>query len=144
MISRAELPQIPEHHKEKFIEMFRNEGVFVRKKTVPVQDLKLTQSEINKTKVWKLMQIIRNNETKNKKMSRIIISKDNFVLDGSHRMVAQLNIDVNSNIEVWKIDLPIKELVQRSKNFMFAEYRTISDNTVADRHRAVSLYTFDR
>lgn len=133
--SRSQMPQIPEANKNTYLNYFKNRGISVKPKVVKLSSLRLTQNEINKVKVWKLMQAIRENKKRFRSMPKIIVSADNYIVDGSHRFVAALNLDEWDEIEVWKIDLPIKEILEMSSHLVgIVEYRTVSDTKLVDKY----------
>lgn len=133
--SRSQMPQVSEVYKQTYLNYFKNRGVSVMPKVVRLDSLRLTQNEINKTKVWKLMQAIRENKKRFRSMPKIIVSKDGYIVDGSHRFVAALNLDQHGEIEVWKIDLPIKEILEISHQLVgIVEFRTVSDSKLKDKY----------
>ncbi len=127
-IMRSQMPQIDGRHQGEFINWLKAQKIGVAKKSVPVGSLMLTQNEINKTKVFKLMQTYRSGELA--KWAPVIISSDNFVIDGSHRFVAVYNVDKYANIDVIKVDKKAIELVQLCQNFDRVKYRNHSDGHV--------------
>jgi hypothetical protein len=133
--SRSQMPQISETYKKMYLNHFKGMGVSVVPRMMYLRDIKLTQNEINKTKVWKLMQAIRKNAKRFRSMPKIIVSKDGYVVDGSHRFVAALNLDRAGEIEVWQINMPIRQILKESQKLMgIVEYRTISDSKLADKY----------
>jgi hypothetical protein len=55
------------------------------------------------------------------------VSSDNYVVDGSHRYVAALNMDDRQRIKVYKVDMPALEFFKVAKQFKGVKYRTVSD-----------------
>lgn len=134
--SRQQMPQIPETYKKMYLDHFKGMGIQVTAKVMNLRDIRLTQNEINKSKVWKLMQAIRKNGKRFRSMPKIIVSKEGYVVDGSHRFVAALNIDREGEIEVWQINMPIKQILEESHKMVgIVEYRTISDSKLVDKYR---------
>ncbi|AGF89116.1 hypothetical protein SP029_00682 [Salmonella phage FSL SP-029] len=122
-LSRSSMPQIDDDKQEDFHKYLEDNGVSIDAAQVPIKMLRLTQNEINKMKVWKIMKQIRNK----KPMGRVWVSSDNYVVDGSHRFVAALNMDGKQRMKVYKVDLPAMEFVKLAKQFQGVRYRTVSD-----------------
>ncbi|AFO10407.1 hypothetical protein M1Y69_003561 [Salmonella enterica] len=122
-LSRSSMPQIDTDKQEDFHKYLEDNGVSIDAAQVPIKMLRLTQNEINKMKVWKIMKQIRNK----KPMGRVWVSSDNYVVDGSHRFVAALNMDGKQRMKVYKVDLPAMEFVKLAKQFHGVRYRTVSD-----------------
>ena len=110
---RDELPQIQSADVEKFIAFLRRKGVKVTAGEAPVADLKPTQSELNKDKIKKFT----SGGLTDKLRSPIIISKDNYVLDGHHRWAAVKELDAKGTIRTHRVEVPIKELIQLGHEF---------------------------
>ena len=122
-LSRSSMPQIDADKQQDFHDYLEANGVTIDASQVPIRTLRLTQNEINKMKVWKIMNQIRNK----KPMGRVWVSSDNYVVDGSHRFVAALNMDGKQRMKVYKVDLPAMEFVKLSRQFNGVRYRTVSD-----------------
>ena len=123
-LSRSSMPQIDADKQQDFHDYLEANGVTIDASQVPIRTLRLTQNEINKMKVWKIMKQIRNK----KPMGRVWVSSDNYVVDGSHRFVAALNMDGKQRMKVYKVDLPAMEFVKLAKQFNGVRYRTVSDS----------------
>lgn len=123
-LSRSSMPQIDAEKQTAFHDYLEANGVTIDSSQVPIRTLRLTQNEINKTKVWKIMKQIRNK----KPMGRVWVSSDNYVVDGSHRFVAALNMDGKQRLKVYKVDLPAMEFVKLAREFQGVRYRTVSDS----------------
>lgn len=123
-LSRTSMPQIDDDKQKDFHDYLEANGATIDATQVPIGTLRLTQNEINKMKVWKLMKAIRNK----KSIGRVWVSSDNYVVDGSHRYVAALNIDGKQRMKVYKVDMPAMEFVKLAKKFHGVKYRTVSDS----------------
>lgn len=123
-LSRSSMPQIDDDKQQDFHDYLEANGVSIEAGQVPIGTLRLTQNEINKMKVWKLMKAIRNK----KPIGRVWVSSDNYVVDGSHRYVAALNIDGKQRMKVYKVNMPALEFVKLAKKFHGVKYRTVSDS----------------
>lgn len=128
-ISRAMMPQIPASIQTEYIKWLNDKDIKTTKASIRVMSLMLTQNEINKTKVFKIMQAIRGGKTIG--WSPIIVSRDGFVIDGSHRFIAAYNIDRYSNIDCIKVNLDALSIVKLTKSFGRAHYRNNSDAKIS-------------
>lgn len=134
-ISRSQMPQIKDF--DRFKKILNQYGVKVGKTRKRIGDLKMTQNEINKDKVFKLMLQYR----KDNKRTRggvdfpgnpPVISSDGYVLDGTHRFVAMFNINKHAYHNFTMVDMPIKELYQLIRNdnkfFGTVEYKSVVES----------------
>lgn len=126
--SRALMPQIGKDIKSN---LEKNDVPFKEVKMHP-NNLKSTQSEFDLDKV-RLMML-----EPFKPQTDIIVSNDNYILDGHHRWLVAFNKD--KKITVLQVDLPILELMRLTKSFETTEYRTIVEcvknvirNSIASR-----------
>lgn len=122
-ISRTKMPQIDSHLVQDFIKIVRQSGIDVKKERVRVDLLKPTQKEINTEKVEGMMDgMLQKNLAK-----PIIVSSDNYVLDGHHRWLALLNQDRTFKLTVFKFDLPITQLIEVAKKYSKVKFKKISE-----------------
>lgn len=106
-LSRESMPQIDDP--SEFISSLGKEGVSSNKLNCPTDSLKSTQSNFDKDKI---AQIMLNKKGKTKP---IIVSRDDHILDGHHRWIADHN---TTGISVaYKVDLPILELVKKAHDY---------------------------
>ncbi len=119
-IPRIEMPQVDREDVRPFIEYLDREGIKYTGVKVSVKKLKSTQKEINKEKVQTL---ISNPEDVH--LKPVIFSSDYYILDGHHRVIAQLNIDRDSRVKGLKIDQPIRQLIQTVKKFPNVKYKSV-------------------
>lgn len=128
-IARGSMPQIDSNYMPQFIQHLKDNGIDTKVTSIPAKALKLTQNEYNKVKVLKLMQKYRNSP---KAMNHpIIVSADGHVLDGSHRFLAQYNLDPNSNVKVIQADADINHLLPIARKAGGVRYRNVSDQKLS-------------
>jgi hypothetical protein len=116
--SRILMPQI--NDKIAFIKNIRDSGVSYKEEKVDPNSLKSTQSEFDKEKIAAMM--IDPKSDKN----QVIISNDNYVLDGHHRWIVAFN--KKQKVNVLRVDLPILELMILAKSFQEIEYKPVLEN----------------
>jgi hypothetical protein len=84
--------------------------------------VKATQGEFNLDKVRAII---------NKKpvSNPVIVSRDNFILDGHHRWLADYNIDKHEPSPMLKINLPILDLIAQARRFKGVDFKSVTENT---------------
>lgn len=110
---REELPQIKGEDVDKFLAFLRRKDVEVESRETRVADLKPTQSELNTEKVEKLAKDGMTDALR----SAIIISSDDYILDGHHRWAAVKKLDKDGTIKTKRASVPIKRLIQLGHEF---------------------------
>lgn len=121
-ISRDQMPQIDSKHRESFIKFLKNKGVSVRLIRVPAKSLKIVQGEYNRDKVGAI--IAQGLD----EFASIFISKDGYVVDGNHRLIAKLNCPGGSNyMNVTELGMDIRPLLELIHEFPGVRYRNLND-----------------
>lgn len=126
-IPRHEMPQIESKNVNDFVKFLKGNGVRVKSKKIPVRSVKMAQREINGDKVRDLMGAEISNLNK-----PVIISNDNYILDGHHRVVAILNLDDSYRLDTVFIDLPIEELLKMTKEYPKVFYKSVSETVLQE------------
>ncbi|AIX13092.1 hypothetical protein HWB57_gp095 [Erwinia phage vB_EamM-Bue1] len=122
-LSRTSMPQIDSDKTEDFITYLQNQDITVEDRMFSLDRLRLTQNEMNKMKIWKMMKGIR----AKKKIQPIWVTSDYYVVDGSHRFVAALNIDDRKKIKGYHVAMPALEFIKVANKFTGIRHRTVSD-----------------
>ena len=126
--SRVLMPQLgPE---DEFKKNLDKADVKYKEVSVNPKDLKASQSEFDLDKVALMM--IEPRQYK----SGVIISNDNYILDGHHRWIVAFN--KNQKLNVVKVDLPILELMRLAKTFENTTYKPIVECVKSVIYRAVA------
>jgi hypothetical protein len=123
-IPRRNMPQIKKKHFDKFIEFLKDDGVDVKEVRVSPLKLKPTQNEFNMGKVQLMM-----GPDKDKLKKPLLISSDNYILDGHHKWLANLNLDEKKPVKCIKVDLNARDFFAKAKEFDKVRYKDINDNT---------------
>lgn len=122
-ISRSDMPQIESKNVPLFLDwLMVNSGKAWRKETVRVGTLLPTQKEYNEEKVKNMMNISSEVLTK-----PIIVSSDNYILDGHHRYSAMLKKDINIKFEIFRVDMGIVELLEYANKFPLTFKKSINE-----------------
>lgn len=123
---RSQMPQIDQQYQAAYVAWLETQGVKSKRQDMPVAALKLAQNEINKSKVFKLMQLYRDG----KKVAPIIVSSDGFVIDGSHRFVAVYNVDKYGSIPTIRVEMQAMALIALTQRFPRTKFRSHSDGKI--------------
>ena len=110
-IERGKMPQVRSKDYDDLIKHLKKNGVRVQKKTVKASTLKATQSNFN---VDKIVDKISNIKTLGK-AKPLIVSSDNYIIDGHHRWLAAKN--VGGSIDVMQSNVKVKELLKHVYSF---------------------------
>jgi hypothetical protein len=110
-VPRENMPQITQANTMEFIDWLENQGIVVQFLSMPVALLKSAQKNVDHGKVASL-QNSPSLETK-----PFIVSKDNYVFDGHHRWLALLNRDPHFSVDTYRVNLPLKDLLDMARNF---------------------------
>jgi hypothetical protein len=99
-ISRLNMPQINDY--DHFTKWARDNGIKCEKCLKDTNMLTATQGNFDKSKIESMI------DNFGKKIKPIIVSKDNYILDGHHRWLAATN-QMIPFIQTYVIDLPVEE-----------------------------------
>jgi hypothetical protein len=120
-VSREHMPQIKSDLLPIFLDHLKRTGITWSKKRVDPNSLSATQGEFNTDKIKTLMQ-------NSNSVTAVIISNDNYILDGHHRWLADLNSDQKTNVIM--VDLPILDLISTAKSFDGVFYKDVTEQRV--------------
>lgn len=130
-VSRKDMPQISSKDIGEFVTYLKDKGVASTSSVIDVSKIGMTQKDINVDKVKDLLGVEKSNLAK-----PVIISNDNYILDGHHRIVALYNIDKNFKLKTIKVDLGIKDLLNVAREFPKASFKGVKEfyGTYDTRH----------
>jgi hypothetical protein len=139
-ITRDKMPQFPSNEvRDGFLEKLKKKGVRITQGKVKVGHLKASQQEIQAKKTVGIagayldgkLPVIKN---------AIVISKDGYIVDGHHRWSALLAIGSDEEMNVIRVGVPIRELLDMVNEHPGVEHREFS----APGHHKESLSDTDR
>lgn len=129
-IPRSKMPQIEDDSIRDFLKYIKKSHS-IKKQRFPVSKLKATQNQLSLKAIRKKQKKIKQG---NYNTSPILISKDNYILDGHHRWASLRDCEMNPKncntnrkfkIKVFKIDSPIKPLLKKTKKFKGVKFSRI-------------------
>jgi len=121
-IPRKDMPQIKSKHHNDFLDYIESEGTSITKKTINPKKLKPTQTQFSDQGIEKSLKKISNN---NESKREIIISRDNYVMDGHHRWIAHIN--AKKPIKVIQINMDSDKLLKIMKSYDKVGFKDIYD-----------------
>jgi len=119
-IPRVEMPQMDRQQTKDFVQHLKDEGYKVKKDREHAANLRATQDQLNGAKVAANME----KQEGGKEPRRIIISKDDYILDGHHKWAAAIGIDAQNNrlrddkeMKVYRVNIKIVKLLEEAQKF---------------------------
>jgi len=118
-IPRATMPQIASDDLEDFFLQLKSKGIRTEKIVLAAHEINPTQNEIDSEKVagWVLGK------------KPLVISQDNFILDGHHQWAAALVADTGTELDCIKVDVPIVKLLDYARNYGRVEFRDMHESS---------------
>jgi nicotinamide mononucleotide adenylyltransferase len=121
-MSRGVMPQIKSADVQAFRAFMSQNGIRSSYETVPVDSLSATQAEFSKHKIKRLI------DTNSPALGlMIMVSGDDYVLDGHHRWLANFNIDPKGMQKVLRFHAPMKRLIIVAKSFPGVTYKGLDE-----------------
>lgn len=125
-LSRKKMPQLNDDVLKKYIKYLRSKKIKVYRRKYSVHNIKPSQNELYKPAIKKKQRSIKKKGLK--KMDPIVISNNNYILDGHHRWATMKDCSINikkcskkndfpQKILAYKIDMPIRKLIKNANNF---------------------------
>ena len=107
-VPRSEMPQIKAEHRGAMTNFMNARGVSHAAEEVPADSLRPTQAEFSPGKVKKAMGFTGGDRS-------ILISADNYVLDGHHQWLAKR--EAGEPVKVIRLNAPIADLIPLAREF---------------------------
>jgi hypothetical protein len=119
-IPRVEMPVIRAGATKDFIKYLKKQGYAIEKGNERAANLRATQNEISGVKVAAAVQKIKDRGF----YKRLVISKDDYILDGHHTWAAQLAIDSKAGtlksdkeVKIARVDISITKLIAEAEKW---------------------------
>lgn len=111
-INRKDMPQIESKNLRDFVSFVKKKNVSVKEKLIAPGILKATQDQFHKAKIQSIVDKLEDGVYDHKP---IIISKDNYVMDGHHRWLAHKHLE--KKLPVFHVDVKAQELIDLMKEY---------------------------
>jgi DNA topoisomerase I len=132
-IERIDMPQIPAPLHDEFIAFAKDKSVVTERDTMAVSDLKPTQKHFNPVQVRQLPE-----STLDK---ALLISEDNYILDGTNRWVRVLQDTPDKRVKVIRLNVKVNDALALMKSFPGVKYKDIS--LIGQTLKSESLWEMD-
>ncbi len=120
-VKRSDMPQVSKADYPEFFEYLKANGAtFEMQKDIPAKTFKSTQGEFSDAGVERSMTKLAKGAPK----KPIIVSQDNYIIDGHHRWLVAMNLG-NSTVDTIKISMDADELLALVKAFNKTSYKDI-------------------
>ncbi len=114
---RADMPQVKKENYPEFMEYLEKNGArFTTEKDIPAKDLKPVQSEFSDAGIER-----QSKKTGSRKP--VIVSSDNYIIDGHHRWLVALNFE--DTVDVIRVNMPVNQLLKLVLEFPKTYYKDI-------------------
>jgi hypothetical protein len=116
-IPRDEMPQIPATKVNDYLNGLRDDGIAVTSDRIRPQDLKPSQNEVNVAKTAGFLDSLEGHGS-GQPMKPVLISADNYVIDGHHQWAASIAHDMSTaadyRVPVLRVDMPAVALLRNA------------------------------
>lgn len=126
-LSRMELPQIKSTDVPEFVEWLDSKDIDSVRTSMEVGELTPVQKEINLDKTGSMAAKHGSGEIDLSKGKPVMVSGDEYLVDGHHRWYALRELDPNNKLDVIMIDAPILDLLSLMKEFPKTSYKSPVD-----------------
>jgi hypothetical protein len=142
-IPRSDMPQLATKRGEETIDLTPNflkhmsdSGIPVTTENVPAKNLNPVQDEVNENNIKRMMERTTSGE---RAAQGVVISKDNYILDGHHEWVAYSRLyGKDTHLKVYRVGLPINKLMYEAETF--SQENGISHRSV-ESAAAIRIYS---
>lgn len=124
-LTRDKLPQVDDENLDDFLIHYSDKAKVIKTK-VRLKNLKFSQGEINNEKVIAIL----NDEEEDWKTRKYIMSLDKYLLDGHHSVAAGLEVDEEFEVDVYRVNLPMKSLISRTNKMKISTKKDIEDKEI--------------
>ena len=121
-IPRVQMPQLTKEQTKEFLKHLEKEGYKVKRGKEDAANLRATQDELNGAKVAATIDKMRKDPDVRRR--RMVISSDDYILDGHHHWAADIGIDAADNVlrddkrvRIARVNIPIIKLLKEAEKF---------------------------
>lgn len=117
---REELPQIYDKNYDEFVAYLENLGATVNfEGDTAVDSLKPVQNEISLERMARIMARVKDGYYKDLNLLKLplFVSQDGYILDGHHRWATLFFLSPTNTLDIYRVNLTYKELVDNALNF---------------------------
>jgi hypothetical protein len=122
-IPRIKMPQLNDQQMKDFPAYLRTKGYTTKDDDEKASHLRATQNELNGVKVAGIMDKLLADPNQHG-AARLIVSRDNYILDGHHRWAAEVGVDAVNNkigderhMPITRVDIGIIDLLKEADHY---------------------------
>lgn len=123
-VKRSDMPQVHRDHYPELLRYLKEHGASIKKGEMSAKQLKATQSEFSDEGVRKMIK--KGGVTSDGTKKPLLVSSDNYIIDGHHRWLAAWQTD--DVVPVLKFSIPVAKLLQLVRDFKHTTYKDIYEN----------------
>lgn len=123
--TRRSMPQIDTKNHKEFLRFLETSNISYSEKEISPDSLKALQGQFDNKKIEFL---VKKYEKSTKKADPILVSKDNYVLDGNHRWLAHKKI--NKKIPAYIIDVDSSAILTIMKLWPKSYTKKLNENKI--------------
>ena len=141
-IARADMPQIPTEHRERFLEEVEAQGIKIKTENVSPLALAPTQKEISARLVGEKLEKYEND--RDREFPPLLVAQDKHVLDGHHHWGAMATVAIDNP----EVKVPIHRLMTTTKKALELMHaydkkhgimrKTLSNTPTKDKRRKIA------
>jgi hypothetical protein len=142
--SRDTMPQFPSDDvRDSFLAKMKKQGVRVTEGKMKVGHLKASQDEIQAKKAIGMAGSYLDG-TFGKIKNAIVVSKDGYIVDGHHRWAALLTVDPSEEMNVIRVGVPIKPLLDMVNDHEGVEKRGLEAASIGQEKKKQEAVWYER
>jgi len=130
-LARENMPQIYEEYIPEYLDFLQQNGISAKiEYDIPVKTLTASQEEISVPRISRMLKRLLNGyyidaygNKVNPLKKKLIITKDNFVLDGHHRWATMYFLSPENTIDALRVNADIKDIIPLSKEFGMVQFQ---------------------
>lgn len=130
-VPRNKMPQIKRGMQHEFLEYLHSEGIMYEYRSKPANLLKATQDEFDPDKVQKKTK----KPTTGKGNRPLIVSMDNYIIDGHHRWTSIIQRNPKDHVKILQVYMPIKKLLELMHDFDGVSYEELKEDDLEEIRR---------
>ena len=147
-IPRAEMPQLDDQQTKDFRKYLKAKGYKIEKEKTPAANLRATQNQLIGAHVAGIAAKLRDKPGHYAK--RVIVSKDDYILDGHHHWAAKVGLDAadgnltnDTKVKISRVDISITKLLAEAEKFTGGKGKKPGDTGTSKHYTPASTVLAD-
>jgi len=127
-VDRADMPQVAEPHYPELMDYLEDHGVTRQTGKIDARKLKAVQHEFSDEGVEKMMSK-KGGDNGTTREKPLLVSQDNYIIDGHHRWLAAYNL--GETIPIIRFSTSVKELLKLVREFPHTTYKDLYNENMS-------------